>query len=641
MKKIFLLLFFVLGFFILNAQTDNPFKKAISTTNSKQKKIELLDSVVRKNKKHKLYSKYINMLINWSLEEGDIKKATFNTLRVSQYYMTNNYQDSALVVLNRMIDKKDLIKEPKDLANLYLKKGGAYYGNEDYVAIDNYTKAIEIYETINDTLYRADALLFRSNMYEQSAQFSNAIFDLNKSEELYRKGKDTTYILFSLVRKIDLFHKMGFEDKIKKETQKVLKLASIKPIPISLFYANTLLVNYYSKKGDLKKMFDYVQEANIAFEQISIDLPEYYATQFDFWKLNCSYYIKTGNLNKALGYLNQIEEKDIYTRNGTFFSDFLTLKSKYKNATGELKEAIRLAKQSLKISEDINDVVNITSQKKYIYELLTKNNKHKEASNYINEHLILQDSLYTLSKTNSFLYLQTLYETEKKEKEIAQQKSDITLLENENLIKNRKLINAIAFLIIISLISVFSFLYFRTRSKSLKRKSKLNELELKNQRIYADKLEKEKKITALELELKQKELTTNAAILLQKNEQYSALIENLEKIKSQTNNINIVKLLNNVISDCKSSNLSFNWDTFIATFENVHTNFYNDLLKKHPNLSPNEKKICAFLKLGMNTKDIASITNKIERTVVISRSRLRKKLQLEKTVDLANYITSF
>ena len=43
----------------------------------------------------------------------------------------------------------------------------------------------------------------------------------------------------------------------------------------------------------------------------------------------------------------------------------------------------------------------------------------------------------------------------------------------------------------------------------------------------------------------------------------------------------------------------------------------------------------------MNTKDIASITNKIEGTIVTSRSRLRKKLQLDTNVDLASYIASF
>ena len=183
-----------------------------------------------------------------------MENAIYNTLRVSQYYMNNRYMDSSLWVLNKMIAIKERLEHPVDLADLYLKKGGAYYGNGGYdLAIESYSKAIEIYDTLNDTLFRADALTFRAQAYQGWGQFSKAIFDVNKAEQLYTIGKDTTYMLLSMGAKSALYRNMGFNEKAKNVQEQSLVIATKKKRYSVVLNANKHLSLFYKKEGNLEK----------------------------------------------------------------------------------------------------------------------------------------------------------------------------------------------------------------------------------------------------------------------------------------------------------------------------------------------------------------------------------------------------
>jgi DNA-binding response OmpR family regulator/DNA-binding CsgD family transcriptional regulator len=84
-----------------------------------------------------------------------------------------------------------------------------------------------------------------------------------------------------------------------------------------------------------------------------------------------------------------------------------------------------------------------------------------------------------------------------------------------------------------------------------------------------------------------------------------------------------------------------NWQRFQLSFEAVHSGFIQILAEAHPELSPAEVKLCIFLKLGMNTKDISNLLYLTPESVKVARSRLRKKLGLTLTHNLHNYLTAF
>ena len=69
--------------------------------------------------------------------------------------------------------------------------------------------------------------------------------------------------------------------------------------------------------------------------------------------------------------------------------------------------------------------------------------------------------------------------------------------------------------------------------------------------------------------------------------------------------------------------------------------FYTLFLKKHPDISPNEKIISGLIKLDLNTTEISIILNKSKNTLATARTRLRKKIKLTNTkISLQQYINS-
>jgi len=93
-----------------------------------------------------------------------------------------------------------------------------------------------------------------------------------------------------------------------------------------------------------------------------------------------------------------------------------------------------------------------------------------------------------------------------------------------------------------------------------------------------------------------------------------------------------------IIKEMQSHTNQDIWAEFELRFQQVYNDFYDKLQEKFPNLSANEKKLCAFLKLNMTTKEISAITYQSVNSIVVARSRLRKKLGLESEESLITFL---
>jgi DNA-binding CsgD family transcriptional regulator len=82
------------------------------------------------------------------------------------------------------------------------------------------------------------------------------------------------------------------------------------------------------------------------------------------------------------------------------------------------------------------------------------------------------------------------------------------------------------------------------------------------------------------------------------------------------------------------------WKEFEVHFQEVHKGFYNTLSQKHSDLTPNDLRLCAYLKLNLSTKEIASLTYQSAESIKTARYRLRKKLNLDRDTNLTAYLNS-
>lgn len=152
-------------------------------------------------------------------------------------------------------------------------------------------------------------------------------------------------------------------------------------------------------------------------------------------------------------------------------------------------------------------------------------------------------------------------------------------------------------------------------------------------------LELEKKELNNSLVYKSKELTTTMMYLLEKNQFITSIANELVESKhefSQKNQAVIQRIINELLKNSSQKA----WEEFEVHFKEVHFAFYEILQKTFPDLTVNEKRLCAFLRLNLTTKEIAAITHQSVKSINMARFRMRKKMNLESDVDLAGYLAA-
>lgn len=162
--------------------------------------------------------------------------------------------------------------------------------------------------------------------------------------------------------------------------------------------------------------------------------------------------------------------------------------------------------------------------------------------------------------------------------------------------------------------------------------------------INAEKkfLEIKREKLKLEVEKKSNELAFQAYTNIQKNKLLSTLREYIFS-SNNTNNkdglpLKVREIVNKIERQFKESN---DWVKFDYHFKKSNPDFFNKLNKLHPKLSVNDKRICAFIKMQMPTKQMAEFLGINVKSLEMTRYRLRKKLELKDRSDLNQYLNSF
>ena len=170
------------------------------------------------------------------------------------------------------------------------------------------------------------------------------------------------------------------------------------------------------------------------------------------------------------------------------------------------------------------------------------------------------------------------------------------------------------------------------------REQEFKEAQVQESREKINQLERQK--LEAEVQFKNQELAAATMNLLQKSEMLTSIQASLEKLKKQDGKrMDAYGEINRLLRMVKKENdLSDDWERFSIHFDEVHSDFLKHLGEKFPNLSPNDYKLSAYLRMNLSTKEIASLMNISIRGVEASRYRLRKRLELDKSVNLTEYL---
>ncbi|SMC82402.1 ligand-binding sensor domain-containing protein [Pedobacter nyackensis] len=142
-----------------------------------------------------------------------------------------------------------------------------------------------------------------------------------------------------------------------------------------------------------------------------------------------------------------------------------------------------------------------------------------------------------------------------------------------------------------------------------------------------------------ELAGKSRELANSAMSLVYKNELLKKISEEILKLKDEHGkklSDDQLKRIQKVIEE--GMNDERDWNLFESSFNEAHESFFKKLKTNHPDLVPNDLKLCAYLHMNMSSKELASLLNISLRGVEIRRYRLRKKLNVPHDKNLVEFL---
>lgn len=294
-------------------------------------------------------------------------------------------------------------------------------------------------------------------------------------------------------------------------------------------------------------------------------------------------------------------------------------------ALNDMEKAEQSYRDALQISTTFNshkDFSPLIHQR--LSNLYLERGDYLEAYNQLKAEKMLDAAYFDSRSANNrpLLEIQDAYRAEQERITELLQEKRLTELEHKSSLWLLQRIILVVSILFVILISILYFNYVRSKHRTEKQMIK-RERELEIQ-----------KVNEL-IEMKNKELAASTLKLIQKDEFLSNLKEKLAQQNGDLSARNVKQIVRSI-----NSSSSQNWEEFEARFIAVNQDFYQRLEVKFPKLTQGDKRLCALIKLDFSSKDMAKLMGISVESVHTNRYRLRKKLDLERDINLTEFIAT-
>jgi tetratricopeptide (TPR) repeat protein len=444
-------------------------------------------------------------------------------------------------------------------------------------AIRHYSNAILLAEKDSILVLLSHLYNNMGEIYNESKDFKKALQYYYQSIKLFLRAGDSLNMAMPLENTGLIYHNLGNFELAEDYLQKALKIYLSKQDHINTAHSYAMLGMIESQRGNYEKAENYFNEG-IAFTHKEINL-----YQGPPNALVAEILIRTG-INYSL--MGNTAKAKLFLSKGFETASNMKLQKLMILSAGNLS----------KLYEASGDLENAL----FFYKI------------YHNQ----SDSLSKVITVRTVTISEIKQEFEKKKKE------DALRLSYEK--RSKKTMLVIYLITGTVLVAILVILVLLLKLEKQRKKNSDTEKIALNEK----------------LEFQNKELTTNVMFRNKMNEQVVNVAEKLKNLHIEEGSEN-AKIIRSIISELNHSTQVDTWKEFEIRFQQVHTDFYKKLADKYPDLTANELKLCAFLKLNMSTKEIAALTYQSENSIMVARTRLRQKLGISKYDNLITFFSQF
>jgi DNA-binding CsgD family transcriptional regulator len=560
-----------------------------------------------------------------------------------------------------------LAQRQNDSINFYKEK----IANPQGVSIDTILQYFDIVYQISNIKEQIVLLKKKANFLSEAKMYSVAERFYIDALELSQKNN---------YREVEanIYHTLGFfyYDRLNKNKRAYKCFLSARDIyeelenHRDLTIIKTNIAVYLSESGNLEESGKLLNEAlecyieekdtsgqvfvNINIANLLRTKKEYHKSEILLYKLLDSF--KLAKIDKSLVYynlaINAIENED-YTKallsvnksieiskslkDEIQLIDLFYLKATIKTHEKNYKQAINLYDKAIKTCREIKDYSFLEELLLKKIDVVLKSKKLEKIEPIVQQIKQTHDSVSKDEKEVSYKEIFLENEINKKERSIDYQK---TLLINEKK-QSRFLFLIIVLGVFLLVATIFS--YIQSKKNNYKRilliaqEAKINKIELEKKReIEQLKMDNLKR----EIEGKRKELLIDIAYATKRKASIETMINKMDELsgKSIISKDDIQKLI--IIAKKKFDEI-IKEENSRSSIAQINKEFYDNLLQEHPNLSYTELKILSYIRLNLDTKEIAQLQNVSVDAVRKTRYRVRKKLNLKPNQSLEKYILQY
>jgi len=312
--------------------------------------------------------------------------------------------------------------------------------------------------------------------------------------------------------------------------------------------------------------------------------------------------------NKALTIANETDK--------TLLSEIYSGLGKYYLSKKNYNKSIEEFEKTLSISKLNNDMDDVKDAHFDLYSIYKTTGDINRALANLEKYITLKDSLNLESTKVTIANLESKFENEKKQLHIEK------LKERQNADKHIKTLLWMGIIFILFTLILTIVVFIQKRKKAKLRRELLN--------TENEKLEKD-------LQYKNRQLTSQALMMMQKNSMLDDMLITLKEMKciKEDSKQTVQKITRQLKHSINSEE---DWNTFRHYFEEVNPDFYTKLLKINEKITPSELKLSALIKLNFNIKETASLLNISPDSVKSTRHVLRTKLRLSKDENIHEFL---
>ena len=378
------------------------------------------------------------------------------------------------------------------------------------------------------------------------------------------------------------------------------------------------LAEIYLETGELDTALNYAQRSFIIKEhpESTASLYERSTSSYNISKA----YLLLGNTDSAMYYNNITNEYISKSARLHYLFRALSQEAEILLAMGKTEEAVRVSNKSVEMALETSVVNDIKNTLLVHSKVMEATGFYKQALDSYKHYNIIRDSIISEKTKNEIASLKISHEADKNIQLITSQKEKLEISKQNNQL------TIIIFSLIILLATISLLIIIRTRKKKIELLTKENQI-----------IVMERAVIEKELEQKNSELICQIKNMVEKENLIKDLNRKVKKLRDFDKEHFCE--YSDIINDISNHYAGNGWEEFEVHLQHTHPSFLDALRKAHPNLTNNEWRICILLRLNQTTKQIARIMHIAPASVDVARSRIRKNMNLDKSVNLVQYIS--